>query len=240
MNQPISIIIPVLNDAAMLEALLADLQPLRARGHEVIVADGGSRDATTTVARRQADRVVMSGAGRALQMNAGADFARHEVLLFLHADTRLPPEADRLILDALSPRAVRWGRFDIALDDRRVAYRVLERAINWRSALSGIATGDQAIFVEREFFERVGCYDGLPLMEDVALSKKLLHFSRPARIRARVLSSARKWQREGLLRTVALMWLLRAAFFFGADPARLARLYYAEKIKQDGGPGGLS
>ena len=226
MTQPISIIIPALNEAAGLEATLQALQPLRARGHEVIVVDGGSRDSTMLIARRNADRTVMSGAGRALQMNAGAEHAKHEILLFLHADTRLPDAADALIHAALADTTTRWGCFDLRLDHSKLVYRIIERSINWRSHVSGVATGDQAIFVQREYFERVGSYDRLPLMEDVTLSKKLLHFSRPARITTPVLTSARRWEQGGVLRTILLMWTLRTAFFFGADPLRLAELYY--------------
>jgi rSAM/selenodomain-associated transferase 2 len=225
MTQPISIIMPVLNEGDGLEATLQSLQPLRARGHEVIVADGGSRDRSLTIARRNADRVVMSGAGRALQMNAGAEYAKHEILLFLHADTQLPEAADALVQAALAPQAARWGRFDLRLDHPHPVYRLIETSINWRSHISGVATGDQAIFVEREYFERVGCYDRLPLMEDVTLSKKLLHFARPARITTPVVSSARRWEQGGVLRTILLMWQLRTAFFFGADPFRLAERY---------------
>lgn len=227
--RPLSIIMPVLNEAGVLAESLAALQPLRERGHEVIVVDGGSRDNSLGIARRGADRVVMSGASRALQMNAGADYARHEVLLFLHADTRLPLAADTLIAEALQPMAARWGRFDLRLDSPRPVFRVIERAINWRSHLSGIATGDQALFVEREYFERVGSFDRIALMEDVALSRKLLHFAHPQRIRTPVLTSARKWEEEGVLSTVLLMWRLRLAFYLGADPDRLAARYRGER-----------
>jgi rSAM/selenodomain-associated transferase 2 len=233
MTQPISIIIPVLDEAPVLEQTLQALQVLRTRGHEVIVVDGGSRDTTLSVARNGADRVLMSGAGRALQMNAGADVARHELLLFLHADTQLPQDADELIAQALLPRATRWGRFDIRLNAKRPVFRLIEQCINWRSALSGIATGDQAIFVERIYFERVGFYDRIPLMEDVSLSKKLLHFSRPARITTPVVTSARRWEREGVLRSIVLMWRLRTAFFFGADPERLVLHYYPRPDGED-------
>jgi len=226
MTQPISIIIPALNEGAGLEATLLALQPLRARGHEVIVVDGGSRDNSVGIARRHSDRILMSGAGRALQMNAGAEYARHEILLFLHADTRLPEAADQLIDTALAEQASRWGRFDVRLDHAHPVYRLIERSINWRSHITGVATGDQAIFVERKYFERVGSYDRLPLMEDVTLSKKLLHFARPARITTPVLTSARRWEQGGVLHTVLLMWSLRTAFYFGADPHRLAELYY--------------
>jgi rSAM/selenodomain-associated transferase 2 len=226
LSTPISIIVPTLNESAAIEPALLALQPLRARGHEVIVVDGGSRDNTLSFARKHADRAVMSGAGRALQMNAGAEYAKHEILLFLHADTLLPESADQLIHAALAPEEKCWGRFDVRLDHSHPVYRLIETSINWRSHLSGVATGDQAIFVERKFFERVGSYDRLPLMEDVTLSKKLRHFARPARITTPVLTSARRWEQRGVLRTILLMWLLRSAFFFGADPQRLAELYY--------------
>lgn len=228
MTTPISIIVPTLNESAVVDLALQALQPLRARGHEVIVVDGGSRDNTLSLARKYADRTVMSGAGRALQMNAGAGYAKHEFLLFLHADTLLPDTADELIHAALAPQASCWGRFDVRLDHPHPVYRLVEHSINWRSHLSGVATGDQAIFVEREYFERVGSFDRLPLMEDVALSKKLLHFARPARVTTPVLTSARRWEQGGVLRTILLMWRLRTAFFFGADPDRLAGQYYPQ------------
>lgn len=227
MSEKISVIIPVLNEAGGLGATLAALQPLRERGHELIVVDGGSRDGSVTIARRHADRVVMSGAGRALQMNAGAEHARHEILLFLHADTRLPEQADALVQRALQKPEQVWGRFDIRLSGARPVFRVIETAINWRSALTGIATGDQAIFVLRTWFERVGAYDGLPLMEDVALSRKLRRHAWPRRIAARAETSSRRWEQRGVLRTLLLMWQLRAAYFLGVHPDKLAARYHA-------------
>lgn len=228
----ISIIIPVLNDANELEAALNHLQPLRAQGHEVLVADGGSRDGSVGVARKLADRVVMSGPGRAQQMNAGAEHASHDVLLFLHADSRLPADADQQVRSALQAQQQMWGRFDVRLSSTRLVFRLIEAAINWRSALSGIATGDQAIFVTRQLFEKVGTYDGLPLMEDVALSKKLRRHARPRRVRAQVQSSSRKWERDGILRTILLMWRLRAAYFFGVHPDKLVERYYPRASEQ--------
>lgn len=223
MSEPISVIVPVLDAAAELDAALQALQPLRARGHQVIVVDGGSRDNSLSIARRQADRVVMCGAGRALQMNAGAEFAKHEILLFLDLGTQLPEGADELIHAALAAQAAPWGHFEVRLDHPHPVYRCIERGINWRSRLSGIATGEQAIFVRREHFERVGCYDRLPLLEDVTLSRKLLHFTRPARITTPVLGWVRRWEEGGVLRTVLSQWRLHAALLCGADPFRLAR-----------------
>jgi len=224
-SEKISIIMPVLNEASGLGTTLAALQDLRERGHELIVVDGGSRDGSLGIARRQADRVVMSGAGRAMQMNAGAEHARHEILLFLHADTRLPEQADALVQQALGEQGRVWGRFDIRLSGGHPLFRLIETGINWRSAATGVATGDQAIFVRRTWFERVGAFDGLPLMEDVALSKKLRRHAWPQRILTPAQTSSRRWEQEGVLRTLLLMWQLRAAYFFGVHPDKLAARY---------------
>ena len=233
MNDRISIVIPVLNEAAFLDTTLRVLQPLRERGHEVLVVDGGSRDSTMTIARKHADRVLMSGPGRALQMNTGADNSAHPILLFLHADTELPANADELIHAALSAQSSIWGHFDIRLTGRRKIFRVLERGINLRTAVSGVATGDQAIFVTKRFFERVGYYDGLPLLEDVALSKKLLRFGWPQRVKTPVLTSSRKWEKHGVVRTVFLWWRIRIAYFLGVHPDVIMQRYYPEQNSKD-------
>lgn len=220
----LSIIIPTLNEAALIETTLTPLQPLRSRGHEVILVDGGSDDGTAGLARGQVDRLVESERGRARQMNAGAARASGNVLVFLHADTRLPEGADRLIEKTVAAGA-RWGRFDVRLDGRHPLLPVIGRLMNLRSRLTGIATGDQAIFVERTLFRSVGGFADLPLMEDIALSRALRARHRPACLQTRVVTSGRRWESRGALRTVVLMWWLRLAYFFGADPARLARRY---------------
>lgn len=230
MSALISIIMPVLNEEAVLEECLQSLQALRARGHEVLVVDGGSVDGSVAIAHRYVDKVVESGRGRALQMNIGSEHASHGILLFLHADTRLPELADKLIATALEVQAAQWGRFDLQLSNQAWIFRFIAATINWRSALSGIATGDQAMFVRRAWFERVQGFDTVPLMEDVALSKKLLHFAWPVRVKTPVTSASRKWEREGIMRTVVLMWVLRTAFFFGVSPSRLHPLYYRDKL----------
>ena len=224
MKPDISIIIPVLDEAARIVERLQALQVLRAQGVELIVADGGSVDGTAALAVPLADRVLAAPRGRAAQMNAGAAASRAPVLLFLHADTILPEAARRAVLAALGDGAS-WGRFDVAIDGRHPLLRVVEVMMNWRSRLTGIATGDQAIFVRREAFERVGAYADLPLMEDVALSAALKRLAPPACLRETVITSARRWETQGVLRTILLMWWLRAAYFLGADPARLARRY---------------
>jgi rSAM/selenodomain-associated transferase 2 len=219
----ITFVVPVLNEAESIVRALHALAPLRARGHEVIVVDGGSEDGTAELARPLADRVLVAPRGRARQMNAGARGATGDALLFLHADVRLPRDADGMVLDALAARP--WGRFDVRLDSPRALLALVGALMNLRSRVTGIATGDQAIFVRREVFERQGGYAEIPLMEDVELSARLRRLGRPVCLRARVLVSARRWQARGTLRTIVLMWRLRLAYFLGADPARLAERY---------------
>jgi rSAM/selenodomain-associated transferase 2 len=222
----LSIIIPVLNEAAEIADTLAALAPLRACGVETIVVDGGSRDRTVALARPLADTVIESARGRAVQMNAGAAAAKPgNVLLFLHADTRLPAEADRLVLDGLARSGRRWGRFDVRISGRHPLLRVVARLMNIRSRLTGIATGDQAIFVTRDLFDVIGGFPDIPLMEDVALSRALRRSGTPLCLRPRALTSGRRWEKGGVLRTIVLMWRLRFAYSLGAEPARLARRY---------------
>jgi len=221
----LSVIVPTLNEAAAIGDTLAALQPLRARGCEVIVADGGSADGTAALARPLADAVVASEAGRARQQNAGAAVASGEILLFLHADTRLPRDAHVLVADGLRQTGRGWGRFDVRLTGRHPALRVIERMMNLRSRLGGIATGDQAIFVRRERFRAVGGFPVIPLMEDVALSKALKRLGAPLCLRQTVTTSSRRWEQHGVYRTMALMWRLRAEYWLGVDPRRLADRY---------------
>ncbi|MBI4293848.1 MAG: TIGR04283 family arsenosugar biosynthesis glycosyltransferase [Betaproteobacteria bacterium] len=222
----LSIIVPVLNEAKIIVPALESLALLRARGHEVIVADGGSSDATPELARPLADRVVAAPRGRALQMNAGAALASGGVLLFLHADTLLPPGADDAVRDGLARSGRHWGRFDVRIEGDEALLALVSRLINLRSRATGIATGDQAIFVRREVFERIGGFPELPLMEDISLCKRLKAESRPLCLAEVALTSGRRWREGGVLRTIALMWWLRLQFFFGAAPSRLARSYH--------------
>ncbi|THF62650.1 TIGR04283 family arsenosugar biosynthesis glycosyltransferase [Pseudothauera rhizosphaerae] len=220
----LSIILPVLDEAGCIVATLSRLQALRRQGAELIVVDGGSRDGTVGLAEPLADRVIASPRGRSLQMNAGAAIATGDVLLFLHADTSLPEEGWEAISHAVARGAV-WGRFDVRIDGRPWMLRVIAAMMNWRSRLSGIATGDQAIFVRRAAFLALGGYPPMPLMEDLALSDALKAVSRPACLRSRVTTSGRRWERKGVWRTIFLMWRLRAAFRRGVSPDALARQY---------------
>lgn len=221
----ISIIMPCLNEAQTIVASLDALGPLRARGAEVIVADGGSTDDTVALARPRAEQVIEAPRGRASQMNAGAAVARGTILLFLHADCALPDAADGLIIDGLARSQHNWGRFDVTLSGTHPLLGVVERMMNLRSRLTGIATGDQGIFVTRTLFEAAGRFPPIPLMEDVALSKRLKRFGPPLCLPHHIVTSARRWEKHGVLRTVMLMWWLRFAYWLGADPARLARRY---------------
>ena len=223
----ISLVVPVLDEAGTIARSLGPLQSLRGSELEVIVADGGSRDGTRRIARPLCDRIVDAPRGRSRQMNAGAEVACGRVLLFLHADTRLPQDWNRMVCDALEDRDRDrgWGRFDVRLDGVHPMLRVIERAMNLRSRLSGIATGDQAIFVTRDAFRTAGGFPDIALMEDVALSRALRARSRPICLRAAVVTSSRRWERNGIARTIVLMWRLRLEYVLGADPERLARLY---------------
>jgi rSAM/selenodomain-associated transferase 2 len=229
----LSIVIPALAEARNLERLLPALLA-REPDAEIIVVDGGSTDGTGEVLRgHRGVRGLRSERGRARQMNAGARAARGDTLLFLHADTRLPEGAGAAIARALEDPGVIGGRFDVRLDGARPVFGVIAWFMNMRSRLTGISTGDQALFVRRDAFEAVGGYPDIPLMEDVALSRRLKRRGRLRALRLVVTTSARKWEREGVLRTVALMWTLRLLYFCGVAPARLHRWYY-------GVPGALS
>lgn len=224
MTTNLLVVVPVLDEGESLGARLEALRPFRDRGAHVVVVDGGSADDTTDVARARGVEVLTARRGRAAQMNAGAANGEEAVILFLHADTHLPEGADQLIRGALD-RGHEWGRFDVRIDSPRRLLRVVSFSMNLRSHLSGIVTGDQAIFVQRDLFERVGGFPDLSLMEDVALSRTLRRTGRPARIRSRVTTSARRWEQHGTWRTIVLMWRTRLDYFFGADPERLAVRY---------------
>jgi rSAM/selenodomain-associated transferase 2 len=216
----LSIVIPTLNEGERIVGCLDALAPLRSRGHEVIVVDGGSSDETVALATGRCDRVIAAPRGRARQMNAGAAHATGDALVFLHADTRLPSDADRGIGSALQDHV--WGRFDVEIEGRHPLLKLVACAMNLRSRVTGIATGDQAIFVRREAF------DGFPdiaLMEDVAFSRRMKRRGAPACLVSRARTSGRRWESRGVLRTIVLMWRLRLLYFLGARPDRLARLY---------------
>jgi rSAM/selenodomain-associated transferase 2 len=221
----LSIIMPVLNAGDAVTAMLDPLAPLRALGVEVVVVDGGSRDATIQRARLRADIVISAPPGQASQMNAGAAKATGDVLLFLPVGTRLPDAAEHLVLDGLARSGRAWGRFDVYIEGRSPLLAVAAFVMNMRSRMTGIATSDQAIFVERELFEAEGGFPPIALLEDVALTRRLKRVTRPLCIARRVTISGARWETQGVLRTMLQLARLRLAYYFGADPAALAKRY---------------
>jgi len=220
----LSIVVPVLDEAAVIAATLQALAPLREHGHQVIVVDGGSRDATAALAAPWADLVVDGPRGRARQMNAGAALAGGDVLLFLHADTTLSAAAAASLNAAIAAGAP-WGRFDVSIVGASAWFPLISALMNWRSPLSGIATGDQAIFVQAALFRGLGGFADQPLMEDIELSRRLRRIAPPACLTEHVLTSGRRWETRGVWRTVLLMWRLRWRYWRGAAPEALARAY---------------
>lgn len=219
----ISIIIPTLNEASGIKPHLAALQPLR-QECEIIIVDGGSQDGTQRLAVSLADRLIESPKGRARQMNTGAKHALGGVLLFLHADTYLPDNALSRIREGINDGAC-WGRFDIELTGSSSMFNVIAQMMNWRSKLTAIATGDQALFVTRQAFDQIGHFPDIELMEDIAISKKLKKLGKPFCLKEKAVSSGRRWEKFGLLRTILLMWWLRTLYFFGMSPMHLSKLY---------------
>ena len=224
----ISIVVPVLNDAPSLTLLLQDLQPWRENGHEVVVVDGGSTDGSLAVAYHRADQVLESQSGRAIQMNLGAKAATTDLFWFVHADSRLSPDMQEPLRMVQGRSDEAWGRFDIRLDNGRWPYRVIAMFMNIRSCLTGIATGDQGIFVTASLFSRIGGFPQIQLMEDIALSKALRKHVRPQCLKIPITTSARRWNTHGLLRTILQMWLFRLLYFFGVPPRVLHAWYYRQ------------
>lgn len=219
----LSIVVPALNEAGSIAPMLRALAPLRGRGHEVIVVDGGSEDGTVALAAGLADRVLRAPRGRARQMNAGAAAARGEILFFLHADSIVPRGFAAAIASACE-QAI-GGRFDVDLAARGARFRMIENAINLRSRWSGLFTGDQGLFIRRDAFAALGGYPDQPLLEDLALAHAMKRHGHVAALRERILTSARRWQRHGTLRTLLLMWRIRGLYALGVPPERLAHLY---------------
>jgi rSAM/selenodomain-associated transferase 2 len=221
----ISIIIPVRNEAENIGGLLNALQLYQDNGHELIVVDGASDDDTVQIARPLADKLIQTTAGRSCQMNAGAAEATGDILWFLHADSQVPGKSDELIINALTNEASTWGRFDVRLSGHCQSLRMVEMMMNFRSRITGIATGDQAIFVSKDLFEKVGGFPDQSLMEDVEISKKLKKYQSPVTVGEKLVTSSRRWEENGVIKTIFLMWMLRAAYFFGIPADKLALRY---------------
>ncbi len=230
MWQKISIIIPVLNEEKNIQAFLSKLQPLREHGHEVVLVDGKSQDNTCDLARPYVDRMMSSEKGRARQQILGAKMATGQIFLFLHADTFLPQNADQIILTALFSNQATgslWGRFNVRLSGQHWLFRVIERLMNWRSCLTGIATGDQAIFVAKSLYNEVGGIPAIDLMEDIEFSNRLGKLNQPMCLQSTVITSSRRWEKNGILKTIFFMWSMRLQYFFGVKPEVLVNKYYS-------------
>lgn len=219
----LSIIVIMLNEASSIHARLAALAPLREQGCELIVVDGGSRDDSVEQAQSLADQLLVTSAGRAHQLNVGASQASSEYLLFLHADTELPNGALAAIKHGLARRG--WGRFDVRIEGRSPWLSLIGMMINLRSRLTGIATGDQAIFMKHDWWQEVGGFPEQPLMEDIEISRRLKCIGAPACLDVHVVTDGRRWERQGVFKTIWLMWRLRWRYWRGVDPAQLAREY---------------
>ncbi len=223
MEPYLSIIVPTLNEASCIVDTLAALIPLRNRGSQIIVVDGGSNDGTPELASPYADLVLSARSGRAHQMNAGAQYAHGQTLLFLHADTILPHNADTVIYNAIRNQG--WGRFNVEIIGTHPMLKVVARLMNMRSCLTGIATGDQALFVSRQLFQQIGGFPDQPLMEDIELCKRLRKLQKPKCISAKVLTSGRRWETRGVWKTILLMWRLRWRYWRGVPATQLVKDY---------------
>ncbi len=220
----VSIIIPVLNEEINLPDVLSNLQSFRSEGHEVVIVDGGSSDNSLLLAQQGADIVIVSKAGRALQMNSGAMVATGGIFLFLHCDTFLPDNALKVVADNYQ-RDNYWGRFDVRLSGNQFVFRLIEQLMNLRSRLTSVATGDQAIFIEKNLFDRMQGFPEIVLMEDIEISRRLKKISKPVCMKQKVVTSSRRWETNGVVPTVLLMWKLRLYYFFGVSPEKLNLLY---------------
>ncbi len=222
----LSIIIPCLNEEANIEATLKPLQTLRERGHEIILGDASSTDNTVTLATSLCDKIISCEKGRAAQMNAGANEATGDILCFIHADTLCPENLDRIIIHELKTTHYLWGHFNIKLSSSKPVFRLIESLINIRSCITGIASGDQGIFIYRHIFKRLSGYSPIPLMEDIEISRRLKKISKPVCIKNRpLITSSRRWEKHGVLRTVLLMWTLRLKYSLGTPAEKLVTQY---------------
>ncbi|VAW93181.1 Glycosyl transferase, family 2 [hydrothermal vent metagenome] len=228
-NEPkISIIIPVINEATSIINFLKPLQYYRNKGHELILVDGGSHDDTLKLSQNYVDQTFSSKLGRAAQMNFGAKHANNTILLFLHSDTYLPNSADTIIINALTKNKI-WGRFNVELSNNRFIFRTIAWLMNLRSKITKLATGDQAIFINKKIFNNIKGYPDIPLMEDIALCKNLRKKYSCVCLSNKIITSSRRWEKNGIYHTIILMWRIRALYYFGVSPKRLAELYYGKK-----------
>jgi rSAM/selenodomain-associated transferase 2 len=220
----LSVIVPMLNEAGAIGATLAAIR-VGAPDAEIVVVDGGSADGSVEIARPRCEVVIIGERGRAQQMNAGAARSSGEAMVFVHADTIVPESFARDIETALADPSVVGGRFDIRLDDDHPLCVLIGALISLRSRISRTATGDQAIFVRRTTFDALGGFPDLPICEDLDFARRLKRAGRVACLRTKVITSARRWRRGGILRTSIRMWTIRLLYLAGVSPSRLSRMY---------------
>jgi len=222
----ISIIIPTLNESESIEKTLNSLHTTLKEGNELIIVDGGSNDDTILKCKNYTDKVYTATKGRAIQMNVGADKSTNDILLFLHADTLMPQNFSAENLTALATITNEWGFFKVKFTSHHLLLRLVSTLMNTRSCLTRIATGDQAIFIKKELFKKIGGYKEIPLMEDIELSISLKKYSKPYCVKEFVMTSSRKWESNGIIKTIILMWKIRFLYFFGVSPQKLVNIYY--------------
>ena len=224
--QSFSIIVPVLNEEVFLTRYLNVFRRFLNDGHEIIIIDGGSSDNSARLTQELGCKVLISKPSRGLQQHVGALQSENEILLFLHADTNLPNDAFSLIHQALKSSNKSWGRFDVSFSNSSLIYKIIAWMMNKRSCLTGIVTGDHIIFTTRSSYFKSGGFADIPIMEDIDISKRLKLISKPICLKHKVVTSSRKWEQQGVSKTIIKMWCLRTLFFFGVSSKRLARLYY--------------
>ena len=221
----LSIIVPVLNEAQFLSRQHNLFKSLLREGHEIIIVDGGSEDKSVLIARSVDCETFITKASRGYQLHFGAMKSKNDTLLFMHADTLLPESATALISNVLTRSKKHWGRFDVSFNNSNLIFSIIAWFMNKRSCLTGVVTGDHAIFVNRDIYIRSGGFEDIPIMEDIEISKRLKKFSMPICLHDKVITSSRKWEAQGIIRTILKMWILRLLYFCGIPPRKLERLY---------------
>ena len=221
----LSIIIPALNEEHVLLKQQQALSMFLQDGHEMILVDGGSEDNTVHLAKQLGFKTIVTKASRGYQLKAGSDISKYETLLFLHADTQVPHAAIQVIQNALSSSDKLWGRFNVSFNNNDLIYRVIAFFMNLRSCLTGIVTGDHAMFITKDAYRKCGGFSDMPIMEDIDICKRLRRISKPICLKNRVITSCRKWESNGIFLTILKMWSFRLMYFFGASPEKLAKLY---------------
>lgn len=226
----ISIIIPVLDEGAIIGQTLAQLTQYSKI--EIIVVDGGSQDNTVAIASCAAKVVTVTGKGRAGQMNAGADLAQSDVLLFLHADTQLPPNFVELVTKTLNQNKVIAGAFELAIDGSDISLRWLEMLVKLRSRLLSLPYGDQALFIFKQTFQAAGGFADLPIMEDFEFIQRIKSKGKIAIAPAAVTTSARRWLKLGVWQTTAINQLMIVGYYLGISPAKLSKFYHHRRKRE--------